>query len=77
MMLTLIRLSAWSQGASKGRKRVGLGSQTWNGGRELLLKEISKTGIMNQSLSRWEDYEISMASDELVKNLRFKEGRLD
>ena len=32
---------------------------------------------MNQSLSRWEDYEISMASDELVKNLRFIEGRLD
>ena len=77
MMLTLIQLSAWSQVASKEDKKVGLGSQTWNGGRGLLLKEISRMGITNQSLSHWKDYEISMASDELVKNLRFKEGTLD
>ena len=33
--------------------------------------------ITSQSLSRWEDYEKSMASDDLVKNLRKDEGLLD
>ena len=32
---------------------------------------------MNQNLSRWEDYEMSMASDELIKNIRVREGKLD
>ena len=77
MMLTLIRLSAWAQGALKGRKKFGLGSQTWSGGRGLLLKEISKTGIMNQSLSHWKDYEISIASENLIRNIRIREGTLD
>jgi hypothetical protein len=76
-MHTLIRLSAWSQVASKEEKKVGLASRTWSGGRALLLREMSKMATMNQSLSRWEDYEMSMASDELIKNIRVREGKLD
>lgn len=32
---------------------------------------------MNQSLSHWRDYEMSMASEELLNNLRVGEGKLD
>ena len=77
MMLTLTQLSAWSQVASKGARKVGQGKLTMSGGRESLLKEISKMGITNQSLSRWKDYEMSMASEELLNNLRVGEGKLD
>jgi hypothetical protein len=77
MTLTLIQLSGWSRVASKEEKKVGLGSLTTSGGRASLLKEISKTGIMNQSLSHWKDYEISIASENLIKNIRIREGTLD
>ena len=32
---------------------------------------------MNQSLSHWKDYEIYIASENLIKNIRIKEGTLD
>jgi len=77
MTLTLIQLSGWSRVASKGGKKVGLGSLTTRGGRASLLKEISRTGIMNRSLSHWKDYEISIVSEDLIKNIRIREGTLD
>ena len=77
MTLTLIRLLGWSQVASKGEKKVGLGSLTTSGGRVSLLKEISRTGITSQSLSHWKDYEMSIVSEDLIKNIRIREGTLD